>query len=342
MEKLYVSVVVPSFNASSYIGELLDGFEAQTYSNWELIIVDDLSTDNTINVIKKYSEYDSRIKLFIRDRGPKGAQTCRNIGIEKSSGTYIILIDADDLVANCFIEQRLKYMISHPEVDYATFRGQSFALDSDGRRIYGRMWGDDPKKDLLSCFLTANYPFGVWNNIYKASVVRSVLFDEKIKVYQDFDFIVNTMVRGYKHAFAENCYTDYYYRQGHSDRITSSFIDAQKYESTKYLFKKIMGALKKTDKYVFYRNSFFQFFLLQYERVLINGSYEQCDDFRQYINNEYGFPKRIKINISWTILKYFVRNKSKKLSAIVFFAIYLLFSPVKLFEWAYNKSKNCK
>ena len=335
MKNIKVSVVIPAFNAELYIGSLLEKFESQTYDNWELLIVDDWSTDNTTSIIEEYAGKDNRIKLMVRDREPKGAQTCRNIGISKAKGDYIIIIDADDLIANCFINQRVEYMINNPDVDYVTFKGQSFSFNN--AISYGRLWGVQPDKDILSCFLRAEYPFGVWNNIYKSTVVKNLLFDENIKVYMDFDFIIRTILSGYKHSFAEKSEIDYFYRQGHSGRITSSFISDNKYDSTKYLFKKTMDLLSKLNNFKIYKKDFFQFHLLQYEKVLIGGSIEQCEDFKDFINKEYGFPNNIRINLSWVILKRFVKKRSRKLSAIVYFTIYILFSPSKLIKWFINK-----
>ncbi len=337
MNKPMVSIVIPSYNASLYIGDLLKGFESQTYNNWEVIVVDDLSSDETVLIVQEYAQNDCRIKLFIRDRLPKGAQTCRNIGMSKAVGEYITIIDADDLIETCFIEQRVKFMLEHPDVDYATFKGQTVTLEADGTMNKSKMWGINPHKDILSCFLQANYPYGVWNNIYKATVAKSLHFDENVKVYQDFDFIVSTILNGYKHCFAEDSTVDYYYRQGHTGRITSSFISDEKYESTKYLFKKTMQLLNEDKNYNEYRRCFFKFYLLQYERVLINGSYEQSNDFRKFINDEFGFPFSIKINLSWKLLKGSISDKNGKLSKKVFFVVYFLFSPLELVLWLKNK-----
>ena len=332
-----MSIVIPSYNATPYIGDLLDGFESQSFSNWEVIIVDDGSTDDTVNVVNCYTQKDSRIKLYCRDRLPKGAQTCRNIGISKAIGRYVAIIDADDFVSPFFVEQRVNFMLDHPDVDYATFKGQTVTIGPDGEKHLGKMWGIKPKGDILSCFLQANYPFGVWNNTYKIDVAKSLHFDEKVKVYQDFDFIVGTILKGYKHCFADTSDADYFYRQGHTGRITSSFISDEKFESTKYLFKKTMNLLKGKENYQEYKRCFFRFYLLQYERVLIDGTYAQCDDFRRFINEEYGFPMSIKINLSWRFLKKSKNSNKGQISKMVYFVIYLLFSPLELLRWFARK-----
>lgn len=293
-EHVGLSVVIPAFNAEAYIGDLLACFEEQSNSNWEVIIVDDGSTDKTQDVVRQYSQIDDRISLYLRDRGPKGAQTCRNIGIDKATGTYISIIDADDLIKPYFVEQRLVFMDSHPEIDYATFRGKSVYESATGELIEGKSWGERTTDDLLKRFLKADYPFGVWNNIYKADLPKKIKFDEKVKVYQDFDFIVRMLLLNYKHAFDNNSSPDYFYRQGHTGTITASFISNQKYESTKYLFDKISDLLRKSGKDDCLED-FYRFYILQYKRVCLNGTRIQITDFCDYIKKTYN--NSIKIDL---------------------------------------------
>ena len=98
IETPLVSIVIPLYNRAELIAETLQSVLMQFYQNWECIVVDDGSTDNSFQVIKSLFEKDNRIKVYERNREPKGASTCRNIGIEKSNGEYIIFLDSDDLL----------------------------------------------------------------------------------------------------------------------------------------------------------------------------------------------------------------------------------------------------
>ena len=104
-----VSVIIPSFNSSKFIGETIESIIHQSHSNWELIIIDDGSEDNTVKIIQEFISNESRIKLIERYRDPKGAPTCRNIGIENSHGDYLIFHDSDDILASWCLESRLNY-----------------------------------------------------------------------------------------------------------------------------------------------------------------------------------------------------------------------------------------
>jgi len=95
MEPL-VSIVMPTYNCAKYIEESVVSVIKQTYTNWELIIIDDCSTDNTEDIVKRYCEKDNRIKYFRLDVN-SGAAIARNEGIKCAKGRYIAFLDSDDL-----------------------------------------------------------------------------------------------------------------------------------------------------------------------------------------------------------------------------------------------------
>lgn len=90
-----VSIIMPAYNAGKYIGDSIRSVLAQTYQNWELIVVDDGSTDDTASVVGQFVNDDSRIKYFFQENGRLGK--ARNTGIGKSSGSLIAFLDSDDL-----------------------------------------------------------------------------------------------------------------------------------------------------------------------------------------------------------------------------------------------------
>ncbi len=116
-----VSIIIPVYNRPVLVAEGIESVLAQTSPNWELIVVDDGSTDNTWQVLESYTAKDERIRVFKRDREPKGAPTCRNIGAELAKGEYLIFFDSDDLLLPHCFAGRLKAFKENPEMDFLVF-----------------------------------------------------------------------------------------------------------------------------------------------------------------------------------------------------------------------------
>lgn len=109
MNKL-VSIIIPSYNSELFISETITSVLNQTYKNFELIIVDDNSIDDSLNIIKKFAKNDDRIKLVCLKLN-SGVANARNIGLENSSGDYIAFLDSDDKWYSNKLEEQLNFMI---------------------------------------------------------------------------------------------------------------------------------------------------------------------------------------------------------------------------------------
>lgn len=108
MNKELVSVITPCYNGAKYIGETIESVLSQTYKDWEMIIVDDGSSDNSADIIAEYAEKDSRIK-YVRQKN-SGSAAARNTGIKTAEGQYIALLDADDLWDRDFLSEQIAFM----------------------------------------------------------------------------------------------------------------------------------------------------------------------------------------------------------------------------------------
>ena len=102
-----ISIIMPSYNASKYITATIKSVQNQTYDNWELIVVDDCSTDNTVELIRKLG--DTRINVFVNERN-EGAAISRNRALREAKGRWIAFLDSDDLWVPEKLEQQLKFM----------------------------------------------------------------------------------------------------------------------------------------------------------------------------------------------------------------------------------------
>lgn len=127
-----VSIIMPTYNSSDFIRETLDSILLQTYSNWELLITDDKSSDETVAIIEEYIEKDSRIKLFKQEQNG-GAGVCRNRSIEAAVGRFIAFCDSDD----CWFPYKLENQLYFMKKKNCAFSYTSYLTQNERSRIKG-------------------------------------------------------------------------------------------------------------------------------------------------------------------------------------------------------------
>jgi glycosyltransferase involved in cell wall biosynthesis len=147
-----ISIIVPVYNRAELVKETLDSILAQTYTDWECIVVDDQSTDNSYEVIQDYAAKDSRIKVFCRpDERIKGGPTCRNIGYENSTGEIIYWFDSDDLLHPQALSAIVSAEQSSPTVEYYFMHDILFVKKIHTERIviHNRHFDSTPFRHLI-------------------------------------------------------------------------------------------------------------------------------------------------------------------------------------------------
>lgn len=121
-----ISIIVPCYNGAKYIRETLDCLQKQTIDDWECIIVNDGSTDNSLEILKEYAAKDSRYKYVDKENG--GPAIARNTAIAASSGKYILPLDADDLIAPSYAEKAINYFEQHSNCKLVYCKMMNFGI----------------------------------------------------------------------------------------------------------------------------------------------------------------------------------------------------------------------
>ncbi len=124
MSSAIVSIIVPCYKQAHYLSDALDSVLAQTYSNWECIIVNDGSPDQTDEVVKPYLIKDSRFKYI--KQANNGLPAARNTGIRNSCGLYILPLDGDDIIEPTYLEKAINWFENHPETKLVYCRARLF------------------------------------------------------------------------------------------------------------------------------------------------------------------------------------------------------------------------
>lgn len=140
-----VSVVMPTYNAETYLREAIDSILSQTFQDFELLIIDDNSKDKTREIIKSYE--DNRVRLI--DGPCRGISAALNVGLKEAKGKYIARMDADDISLPERFANQVKFMDEHPEVGVCAIKAEYFG-DKVGQQ-YGDWWSRNHEADYIKC-----------------------------------------------------------------------------------------------------------------------------------------------------------------------------------------------
>lgn len=142
-ESTLVSIITPTYNCGKFIEETIKSVQNQTYSNWELIIVDDCSEDGTESIIQKYLQSDSRIRYYRFEKN-SGAAEARNLALRLAKGRWIAFLDSDDLWLSNKLESQIKFMLdNHIDFSYHKYyeiseNGENLGIEVGGLSKVGK------------------------------------------------------------------------------------------------------------------------------------------------------------------------------------------------------------
>lgn len=180
-----ISIVIPAFNREEYIAETLDSVLSQTYQNWECIIVDDGSTDDTETVIKRYIDSDPRFHFYKRPSTMlKGANSCRNFGFSKSKGEFIKFLDSDDLLEKDCLEKQGAILKSNPNIKVCFSYGRYF---NDSTKKLEEFWSRNKDySDYLLGHITNQIRWQTADPLWRKSFFTEVPFKEGLMNSQEW------------------------------------------------------------------------------------------------------------------------------------------------------------
>jgi len=178
-----ISILIPNFNKASYLRASLNSIIAQSYKNWECIIVDDNSTDGSWQILEEYTKIDSRFKIYKRPNHiAKGGNQCRNYAYTNSSGKFVVFFDSDDLLYPNALYQRLN-SISNSDYDFCVSNGVLWnGKDVNGRLILSRAHGD-----VMNAFINFEPLWLTQGVIIRRDFIEknTLIWDERVPFYQD-------------------------------------------------------------------------------------------------------------------------------------------------------------
>ncbi|XDD41513.1 glycosyltransferase family 2 protein [Leptospira sp. WS60.C2] len=193
-----VSVIMPAYNAASYLEESVQSLLKQTYKDWELLLVDDCSKDNTLAVANEIAKKDARIQVIPKEKNSGSADT-RNKGIELAKGEYIAFLDADDLWESDFLEKMIPFMEEHK----APFSFASYRIIDENGFEFCEPFRVETKPYTYRNLLHYNR-VGLLTAIYHVPSVGKKFFDPSLKSLRDDYALWLDILRDGKLAFANS------------------------------------------------------------------------------------------------------------------------------------------
>lgn len=255
MSTALISVIIPNYNRAHLIGETLDSVRAQTYTNWECIIVDDGSTDNSEEVIVKYIKKDNRIQFQKRPaKKLKGPSGCRNFGIKKSMGDYVIFLDSDDILEPFCFKQRIDFVNKNDKSDFWIFKMNILSEGKKTQNLYNTIPFTESEEIFYKKeFLKGNFPFTVTCPFWRAVILKENEFDEKMIRLEDPDLHIRVLQKGYKCITAKDLPADTYYRVHRNKTEQLNSIKEEIITSNIYFLNKHYERINKDIEFYFDR-----------------------------------------------------------------------------------------
>lgn len=247
-----ISIIVPVYNTEQYLNHCIDSILSQTFTDFELLLIDDGSTDKSGDICDEYARKDERIKVFHKKNG--GVSSARNMGLDYVQGEWITFVDADDwIVKDClnldyslFQEDLIIFSYYH---NFETSNNLAFSINQFVAK------GKNELNDLYQAFIHKGFFRTVWSKLFKRSLINNLRFDESVSIGEDHLFLLNYLCE------IETC----------------RFVDKPFYvhRSMDFLFKKYQIEISKA---IYIMNSLFSV----YDKLNVNNKSFEVDIFCEY------------------------------------------------------------
>lgn len=254
-----VSIIIPIYNAKLYLKRCLDSVKNQTYTNLEIVCINDGSTDNSLEIAEEFAKKDNRFKIF--DIKNKGVSNARNIGILNSSGEYLFFLDADDwleynaieILCNNALEENRDLVVgnfmkinSNAKISsgHENRFKKSVLLDKEDIFAYIKIYLQTSHRDLLF-----NH---CWGKLYKTDMVKkhNLFFNTDLDGFEDIDF--NFRVLRYVDKIYYNCAVIYNYLLSNSSQSSQISLDAKQIDRFFIAFESIKKTLMLNTTHVYF------------------------------------------------------------------------------------------
>lgn len=218
-----VSIIIPTKNRAELLRHTLASLSDQSLPDWEALIVDDGSTDDTAPLVARLAATDPRFRYLPREKEPPGAPACRNLGLARARSPFVLFLDSDDLLAPSALAQRLPPLLNDPRLDFVVANGQLFHHTPGDSPFY---WNTFDAQDPLDRFLRADNVWCTNGPLWRrTSILRLGGWHEGLARWQDWELHTRALAQNFRCRVLP--ISDHFIRRADVARISSADGDAQ-------------------------------------------------------------------------------------------------------------------
>lgn len=323
----FFSIIMPVYNSEKYVEVAVKSVLQQSYENFELLLVDDCSSDGSYSICQKLAKKDSRIKL-LQTKKNSGAAAARNLALKHIQGQYLTFIDSDDTIESDLLVVAYSY-VKDAQTDCVKFGCIEEYFNADGEKAYSKKCclaeqvydtSDTIRQQIVRMELIPLFGY-LWNTIYRASIIldKGILFNDQYRVNEDFDF----NIRYFKYVQRLQCssYCGYHYAKRLNSFSLSTKNNDEYYDLHMMKIREFLQSFPSTESIdtrtmnnIFWLYTRFVYSAVQ--RKVVNN--EPVDSFITDIRNSklftvYQSVHFIGINAKQKIMISVLRSKHKAL-----------------------------
>ena len=245
-----ISIVIPIYNSEKFIHRCLDSIISQTFKNWECILIDDGSQDDSGYICDEYAKKDKRFKVIHQKNA--GSASARNVGLQNSYAKYTAFVDSDDYIENNYLE-KLYYTIETNDTDLIIC---GYVKQQVGKKEkITQTSGLKNAESVFEDFLSGQIKGYLWNKLFKNEIIElhSIKFCEGHNLWEDNLFVLQYLHKSNKIYFISDCIYNYN-REIHNNLSRS--LTSKKFDDVIFSLNYIYDFLVKNHIYIKYKNLF--------------------------------------------------------------------------------------
>lgn len=311
-----ISVIAPVYNVEKYLRECIDSMIAQTFTNWEFLLIDDGSPDNSGAICDEYAAKDPRIRVIHKPN--EGVSRARNTGLRAATGRYIMFLDSDDWIEKDMLHDLYTHAVE-ADADCATSGIWYFYEDGRANQVYLPPEGSfDAQHDFNEWFTAFDENFifcSQWNKLYRKSLLEehNIFQEERFCILEDCTFIMDVITHCRKIVCLNKAYYHYRHTANFSlmKKYNANSADAlAQYWNKSQIFLERLNATNRTTMSHNFQRYYFQFLLQIYTRSSLTQS-DAYNDLKKFDVKRFPFLKeRVKRGKKYSFILFLMRIRA--------------------------------